>query len=327
MASRLQRELDVACTAVQHCAVLTKKLQQATLTPTSQLSKSDFSPVTVGDFAAQALLTAATHEAFPSDHFVAEESSDELRTHAALLNQVWDLVRSVRRRGAESGNPASKDELLELIDRGGQNGESAAGRVWVFDPIDGTATFLRGQQYAVNCALLVDGREELGVIGCPNVRLEADGIREDDVDGDGWGVMIFAVRGEGTWVRPMQDGDTLAPARRLVRHGDTVTMEGLVWCDCSTYTSTLLPLHRELAARLNTPWPGLDLFSSLMKYASLGLGRSHVVVRIFQYTSWRSNIWDHAGGILIFEEAGGKVTDLDGKRIDFTTGRKMTASE
>ena len=36
--------------------------------------------------------------------------------------------------------------------------------------------------------------------------------------------------------------------------------------------------------------------------------------------------WDHAGGVLIYEEAGGKVTDLDGKAIDFSTGRKMSAS-
>ena len=37
--------------------------------------------------------------------------------------------------------------------------------------------------------------------------------------------------------------------------------------------------------------------------------------------------WDHAGGVLIYEEAGGKVTDLDGLSIDFTTGRKMSASK
>lgn len=37
--------------------------------------------------------------------------------------------------------------------------------------------------------------------------------------------------------------------------------------------------------------------------------------------------WDHAGGVLIYEEAGGKVTDLDGKAIDFTTGRKMSGSK
>jgi 3'(2'), 5'-bisphosphate nucleotidase len=37
--------------------------------------------------------------------------------------------------------------------------------------------------------------------------------------------------------------------------------------------------------------------------------------------------WDHAGGVLIYEEAGGKVTDLDGKAIDFSTGRKMSASK
>lgn len=31
--------------------------------------------------------------------------------------------------------------------------------------------------------------------------------------------------------------------------------------------------------------------------------------------------------MLIFEEAGGKVTDLEGKAIDFTVGRKMGESE
>lgn len=37
--------------------------------------------------------------------------------------------------------------------------------------------------------------------------------------------------------------------------------------------------------------------------------------------------WDHAGGVLIYEEAGGKVTDLDGKAIDFRRGRKMADSK
>lgn len=33
------------------------------------------------------------------------------------------------------------------------------------------------------------------------------------------------------------------------------------------------------------------------------------------------------GGVLIYTEAGGRVTDLDGKAIDFSTGRKMSESE
>jgi len=44
MTSRFQKELDIACAAVQHCAVLTKQLQKDTLSQDSQISKSDFSP-------------------------------------------------------------------------------------------------------------------------------------------------------------------------------------------------------------------------------------------------------------------------------------------
>jgi 3'(2'), 5'-bisphosphate nucleotidase len=38
---------------------------------------------------------------------------------------------------------------------------------------------------------------------------------------------------------------------------------------------------------------------------------------------YRENIWDHAAGAIITEEAGGKVTDAFGKRLDFDSGIKM----
>lgn len=331
MISRLQKELDVACTAVQHCAVLTQRLQRETLSQDSQVSKSDFSPVSTGDFASQALLTSATHGGFPGDKFLAEESADELRQNAGLLQQVWNLVQELK-PAFESGNialstPSSKEEVCDFIDYGGKNEQSDQGRLWVFDPIDGTATFLRGQQYALNCAFLIDGVEEIGIIGCPNARLDSDTVSEDEVNKNGLGIMIFAVRGEGAWIRPMQSNGQLAAATKLDRHGEKATLNNLIWSDSSTYTSTIMHLHQQIASKLNTPWPGVDLFSSLMKYVSLGLGRSHIVLRIFRFTSWRSNMWDHAGGVLIFEEVGGKVTDLEGKAIDFAQGRKMAASK
>lgn len=293
MTSRFQKELDTACIAVQHCAVLTQRLQRETLSKEGQVQKSDFSPVTIGDFAAQALLTSATHGAFPEDRFLAEESADDLRSSSSLLDQVWSLVESVAPafKKTSLATPQSKEEVLDLIDSGGKNENSKDGRLWVFDPIDGTASFLRGQQYAINCAFLIDGKEEIGIIGCPNVLIDFDTISEDVIDSEGLGVMIFAVRGEGTWARPMQFDGTLAPAKRIPRHGDEAKVENLRWSDCSAYTSTILPLHQQVAAKLNTPWPGVDLFSSLMKYAALGLGRSDLVVRIFKYTSWRSNMY------------------------------------
>ncbi|KXS93502.1 hypothetical protein AC578_5472 [Pseudocercospora eumusae] len=324
--SRLQKELDVACAAVQHCAVLTKEIQKKTVGQHGQIAKSDFSPVTVGDFASQALLTAAIHGVFKDDKFLGEESADQLRENPQLLEQIWQLCEKARPAFSASNlaTPVSKGQLLDFIDFGGKNESSSNGRTWVFDPIDGTATFLKGQQYAINCAFLIDGKEEVGIIGCPNVLASSETIKEDEIDKEGLGIMIYAIRGEGAFVRPMRSDGQLAPATKLERHGDTAKSDSLIWSDCSTYTSTILLLHQKLAGKINTSWPGVDLFSSLMKYAALGLGRSHIVIRIFRYGSWRSNMWDHAGGVLIFEEVGGKVTDLEGKPIDFTTGRKMT---
>ena len=34
-------------------------------------------------------------------------------------------------------------------------------------------------------------------------------------------------------------------------------------------------------------------------------------------------MWDHAAGALIVQEAGGKVTDLTGRPLDFSPGRTL----
>jgi 3'(2'), 5'-bisphosphate nucleotidase len=101
MDGHLQKELDLACTAVQLCASLTQRLQRETLRPESALSKSDYSPVTIGDFAVQALLTSAIHARFPEDKFLAEESADDLRKNPRLLEEVWTLIEEMKPNFAE----------------------------------------------------------------------------------------------------------------------------------------------------------------------------------------------------------------------------------
>jgi 3'-phosphoadenosine 5'-phosphosulfate (PAPS) 3'-phosphatase len=61
--------------------------------------------------------------------------------------------------------------MLGVIDLGAGS-DAGRGRVWVFDPVDGTATFLRGNQYAICLALLEDGQEKIRVLGCPNLSFE-----------------------------------------------------------------------------------------------------------------------------------------------------------
>lgn len=66
-----------------------------------------------------------------------------------------------------------------------------AGR-WTLDPIDGTKGFLRGGQYAICLALIVDGDVKLGVIGCPN--LPVGGVESEDGQK---GCILTAIKGQG----------------------------------------------------------------------------------------------------------------------------------
>lgn len=68
--------------------------------------------------------------------------------------------------------------------------------MWTIDPIDGTKGFLRGEQYAVCLAFLVDAKVQIGVIGCPNLPIRHGGE-------GGKGCIFVAVRGQGArQVRP-----------------------------------------------------------------------------------------------------------------------------
>ena len=63
--------------------------------------------------------------------------------------------------------------------------------MWTLDPIDGTKGFLRKGQYAVCLALIVDSEVELGVMGCPNLPVDAT-----KADGER-GCIFVAVKGQG----------------------------------------------------------------------------------------------------------------------------------
>lgn len=39
--------------------------------------------------------------------------------------------------------------------------------------------------------------------------------------------------------------------------------------------------------------------------------------------TYREHIWDHAAGVIIVEEAGGRVSDMNGKPLDFSKGRTL----
>src|SRR5205823_1493046 len=99
------------------------------------------------------------------------------------------------------------DEVCRWIDHGGTSAYRQ--RFWTLDPIDGTKGFLRGEQYAVALALIVEGQVVVAALACPN--LDARGrwpvAGEDDTTHHAprathhaTGAVFFAVRGQGAFV-------------------------------------------------------------------------------------------------------------------------------
>ncbi len=298
------KELNLAINTVREAALLVQHIQRQMVT--SALTKGDRSPVTVADYAAQALVGKRLMEQFPNDLLVGEEDSAVLQTDAErhTLERITEFVST---RLSE----ATPELVCEWIDRGSaHNGR----RYWTVDPIDGTKGFLRGDQYAVALALVVDGSVRIGVLGCPNL---TDGV---SVDLEGPGTLMVAVRGEGTWMTQLAaeegfsqvhvSGQADPAGARLLRSFES----GHTDVDKIDEFSQALGADAE-PVRMD----------SQAKYAVQAAGQGEIYLRLLspKMPDYKEKIWDQAAGSILVEEAGGKVTDLDGLALDFTQGRTL----
>ncbi|KAJ5895389.1 Myo-inositol-1(Or 4)-monophosphatase [Penicillium taxi] len=321
------KELQIASLAVQRAARLTKRLLDAVDKGT--LEKGDSSPVTIADFAAQASVIAAIHNAFPDDEFVGEEDSTALRADPVLLERTWELATSVHLDDAESEallyTPQTRAEMLQLIDLGAKGKCGRTGRVWTLDPVDGTATFMRGQQYAVCLALVENGIQKVGILGCPNLELSTGRVSEQLVDRDGHGQLLSAVLGQGATIRPLGTGGLL-PTTPLGLVPQITEGSEVRFIDTQEARTQNLPLHAQVAAQLDCPWPNpVDLWSAQMRYVAIAVrGGCNAFIKVPLSDQYRSKIWDHAGGMLLVQELGCVVSDLEGRSVDCGLGRSLT---
>ena len=306
MTHPFQHELQTALKAVRCAAIVCRSVQSAITT--ESLAKKDKSPVTVADFASQAIVCRQLQLDFPDDPVIGEEGAAELR----LPTGKEFLDRAVRECAA-AGITASAVEVCDWIDRGGASQHSP--RFWTLDPIDGTKGFLRKEQYAISLALIVNGQIEVGVLGCPNMPF-ADRP-------DGTGVLAWAVRGQGAWMQPLSEPQT-SPIRIKVttvsRSADLRFCEsvesGHSSHDWSGLIATELGIHLE-PIRMD----------SQCKYLAVARGDADLYLRLPTRKGYQEKIWDHAGGILVVLEAGGHVTDINGDEPDFQHGSSLTQNE
>jgi 3'(2'), 5'-bisphosphate nucleotidase len=304
-----ERERTVAVAAVRAAARLCQAVQSDLR---DVLEKDDRTPVTVADFGSQALICHALREAFPNDPVIAEEDSAALQEdgNAALLEQVVARVQS-------EAPAAEADAVCRWIDHG--NADAYHDRFWTLDPIDGTKGFVRGDQYAIALALLEDGHPVVAALGCPN--LPGDLTTDDPAP---TGQIFLAVRGEGAAQLSLEAPD--AAATPIQTSTIQVPSDG-------RFTESYVSAHssHDLAVEVGTRL-GIDeaplRIDSQAKYAVVARGDAEIYFRLPRPgTNYVEKIWDHAAGSLVVEAAGGTVTDMHGRALDWRQAPLLSQNE
>ncbi len=182
-----------------------------------------------------------------------------------------------------------------LGEEGGRHGLPKGEFTWVIDPLDGTTNFLHGlPQFAVSIGLLYRGKVECGVVYDP--------MRQE---------LFTAKRGGGAMLND-----------RRVRVTKQKTFKGAL-------LGTGFPFKDQ---RHNDAYFGM--FRELMKDTA-GIRRAGAAALDLAWVAcgrmdgfWELGLlpWDMAAGILLIQEAGGIVTDLEGGSRYFETGNLLTAN-
>ncbi len=169
------------------------------------------------------------------------------------------------------------------------NARPDEGLVAIVDPLDGTTNFLHGfPNYGVSICIALDGVPQAGVV--------------HDVARGG---VLHATAGDGAFVDEtrLRVSTTETPARALIG-------TGIPFKDVSQADLYLRQLRRLMPIISGVRRAG----SAALDLADVARGRFDGFWELFL------NPWDLAAGVLLVREAGGRVTDLEGRDARLTSG-------
>jgi len=228
--------------------------------------------VTLMDGEVELFIREAIASRFPDDAFIGEEggaSGEAGSGREAPSPYEQSRVAAVR----PTTPPLHNSAIAEGLKVGASNGE----RVWIIDPIDGTANYARGiPRYCVSIGYLERGRPMLGVLYDPS---------------NDW--LYAAERGRGATC----NGERLA-----VSALDDI---GAATVECGWSTRRSTDDYVALIGRV------LGAGCAFRRAGSGALGLADVAAgRVEAYCELHINAWDCAAGILLVEEAGGFANDF-----------------
>ncbi|MBO4238521.1 inositol monophosphatase family protein [Pseudonocardia alni] len=186
---------------------------------------------------------------------------------------------------AALGHERPADAILGE-ERGGST-DTAHGRGWVIDPIDGTKNFSRGvPAWATLIALVVDGVPTVGVVSAPALHRRW------------WGSA-----GAGAWARDLPSG---TPKRIAVSGVADVADAYVSTTNTETFRTDPSPVSREGWIALTEACWESRAFGDFWQHVLVAEGVVDVAVEP------AANPWDLAAPAAVVAEAGGRLTDLAG---------------
>lgn len=183
-----------------------------------------------------------------------------------------------------------------LMEEGGAVEGSDKSHRWLIDPLDGTTNFLHGiPQFAISIGLERDGQIVAGVVYNP--------ISDE---------MFIAEKGQGAF---LNDRRIRVAARRDL--AQAVVATGIPHLGRPGHK----PFLTELAAVMNE-------VAGVRRSGSAALDMAYVAAGRYD-AYWEANLaaWDLAAGIILVREAGGFVSDLDGRDGMLVTGGAIAGNE
>ena len=303
-----EAELNLAIEAVKKACSLCTTVQSSLISEET-ITKKDKSPVTVADYGVQTVICHELKKSYPGDPIVAEEDSGYLQTEEGQI-----VSDKVYKYASDIVPEIMEEDIHSIIDSGGYEG-GAEGRFWTLDPIDGTKGFLRGDQYAVALALIESGEVKLGILGCPNLN------RNIHDTGSSKGLIFYAVECEGAFVQ-----DFNGQVVREINVSDIENPIDAPFCESVESAHSSHSDSEKIAEILGVTAKPIRI-DSQCKYAVLARGDASIYLRLPTSKDYTEKIWDHAAGYIIVKEAGGRVTDVTGKDLDFSKGRTLSENK
>lgn len=285
--SELEREKEIAVRLVQQAACATERIRKEGI---QGAQKEDRTPITQADIVSQAVLLKGLQESFPTDRVAAEES--------LVPGRESDIRSAARRVLAEMGFPDEEGDLERWVN---YRGNPASGRLWMVDPIDGTKGFEKGLCYAVVMGLYMKGKPLFGCMAALSLPVDGGGVMSQAVIAYG-GPETGAYRLDREGQRPERiqvSGERSMAHLRLLgsrAHDDRDI--------CGGFMS-------------RTGADQLTRLDGQAKYILLASGQADLYLRRSDPSFGIGFPWDHCAGQAILEGAGGVVTDLDGKPVNY----------